>query len=130
MSEAEALEVQKELQQAIGTSLGEVVDFFQTDAVQRTMNEMWSLDVADRARFVLDVWLSPSELAARGVNTPPDLLIQRSAFRDDRPTLFCVTKYLPPGLQWQKVTVTIDNPSGPPAISYSDLGRIPDVRAP
>jgi hypothetical protein len=48
-------------------------------------------------------------LAKRGVERPPDLLIQRSAFGDRRPTLFCVKKWLPPDMFWENVNITFDN---------------------
>ncbi|GAA5024170.1 hypothetical protein GCM10025734_82300 [Kitasatospora paranensis] len=58
-----------------------------------------------------------------GVFVPAGLTIQRSTFRDDRPTLFCIVKHLPHGLLWEKVTVTFDNPSGGPALFYKDMVR-------
>ena len=34
-----------------------------------------------------------------------------------------MVKHLPPGLPWDKVTITFDNRSGPPAIRYGDMVR-------
>jgi hypothetical protein len=52
---------------------------------------------------------------------PHDIIFQRSAFSDNRPSLFCMTKYLPDGIGWKKVTITFDNPDGEPALRYSDM---------
>jgi len=37
------------------------------------------------------------------------MLIQRSEFADQRPTLFCVSKVLPLAYPWHKITVTFDS---------------------
>ena len=94
---------------------------FRARASDGLFAELWSLPEEDRAQFVLDVLLTPDGLRARDVVVPNGLVIQRSTFRDNRPTLFCVTKHLDPGLLWEKVTVTIDNPSGTPALKYDDV---------
>lgn len=109
------------LREEITKALQRVVDFAQTEPFRKILSEMMARPPQDRAQFVLDVWLSPAQLRRRGLNVPDDLTIQRSAFRDGRPTLFCVTKHLPEGLAWSKVTVTIDNSEGSPAVSYGQL---------
>jgi hypothetical protein len=112
------------LRDEITKALKRVVDFAQTEPFRQVLSEMMSIPPHDRAQFVLDVWLSPAQLRRRGLDVPDDLIIQRSAFGDDRPTLFCVTKHLPKGLGWSKVTVTIDNSEGSPAVSYSQLAGL------
>jgi len=105
----------------IETALSEVTSFVCSPAMEGVMQEFFGLPEEQRPQYVLDVLLNSGELKKRKVDVPDGIMIQRSAFRDNRPTLFCVTKYLPPGLGWRKVTVTIDNPNGKPAISYSDF---------
>jgi hypothetical protein len=85
------------------------------------LDEMWNLPKEHRAEWVRQVILSDEALAARGIVVPAGMTLQRSAFADNRPTLFCVTKHLPPGLHWHKVTITFDNPSGPPAIRFEEV---------
>jgi hypothetical protein len=89
--------------------------------MQDSLRELYGLPEEDRADYVLNVLLSPQEQERRGITIPPGMVIQRSAFRDNRPTLFCVTQHLPPDLGWQKVTVTFDNATGAPAIPYSQF---------
>ncbi|WP_142215264.1 hypothetical protein [Streptomyces sp. SLBN-118] len=105
----------------IETALSELTSFVCSPAMEGVMQEFSSLPEEHRAQYVLDVLLDTEELKKRGVNVPPGVIIQRSAFRDNRRTLFCATKYLPPGLGWKKVTVTFDNPSGKPALSFSEF---------
>jgi hypothetical protein len=108
----------------IESAFAEVASFVSTPEMQNVMREISSLPQEKRAQYVLDVLLNAEELKKRGVDVPEGLTVQRSAFRDNRPTLFCVTKYLPPGLDWKKVTVTIDNPSGEPALPYSRFDKL------
>ncbi|MGW6544107.1 hypothetical protein ACWGBH_14815 [Streptomyces massasporeus] len=107
----------------IESAFTEVASFVCTTEMQSVMREISSLPQEKRAQYVLDVLLDAGELKKRGVDVPTGMTLQRSAFRDNRPTLFCVTKYLPPGLGWKKVTVTIDNPSGEPALPYDHFAR-------
>jgi len=87
------------------------------------LQELWSLPLDQRAAFVSDVILNERELEARAIRVPADIKLLRSAFRDNRPTLFCVVRYLPEGFGWSKVTITCDNPSGPPALPYSNVAH-------
>jgi len=89
----------------------EIIDFVTSDAFKAVYNELMSLSPMQRPKFVVEVLLNDSELAKRGVERPPDLLIQRSAFGDRRPTLFCVKKWLPPECRvfWENVNITFDN---------------------
>jgi hypothetical protein len=67
--------------------------------------------VNERDDFVLAVLLDLEQQEIRGFRPPGDIVIQRSAFGDRRPTLFCLSKPLPPGMPmgWYKVTITFDN---------------------
>nr|BFD88338.1 hypothetical protein StreXyl84_77390 [Streptomyces sp. Xyl84] len=112
---------QEVIAQEIRSALSEVIAFICSPQMESVMKEFASLPQHERAKYVTDVLINPEEIRRRGVEVPPDMIIQRSAFKDERPTLFCVTKHLPPDLGWEKVTVTFDNPSGPPAVSYSQL---------
>ncbi len=62
-----------------------------------------------------NVVINKDELVARGISVPEGMTVQRSAFADGRPTLFCVTKYLPDRMR--KVTITFDNPEGSQTIT-------------
>ena len=55
--------------------------------------------------------LSDEALAARSIKRPENILIQRSAFRDRRPTIFVVKRFLPEEFSnvWQNVNITFDN---------------------
>jgi hypothetical protein len=78
-------------------------------AFRALLAEMNRLPPKDRSAFVDSVVLNHKERAKRGVMVPDDMIIQRTIFADGRPTLFCVTKHLPIGNPWKKVTVTFDN---------------------
>lgn len=58
-----------------------------------------------RHQFVRDVMIDRASLESWGVRLPSDVLVQRSAFSDERPTLFCVTRHVTTNL---KVTITFD----------------------
>ena len=92
-------------------SLLETIQFVKQPVFVALMEELYSAPPGERAEFVSAVLLRDSERRARGLTVPPGLTIQRSAFGDGRPTLFCVSKRLPDGLPhgWYKVTVTFDN---------------------
>ena len=113
------------LREEITKALQRIIEFTQTESFRKVFTEMMSQPPQERAQFVLDVWLSSAQLRSRGLDVPDDLVIQRSAFRDGRPTLFCVTKHLPEGLAWSKVTVTMDNTEGSPAVTYGQLAGLP-----
>ncbi|MFC6593431.1 hypothetical protein [Kitasatospora paranensis] len=112
-----------EVERAVRAAMQDVARFANSPEFRSVLSEMWAVAPERRAGFVVDVLLDPEELAARGVFVPAGLTIQRSTFRDDRPTLFCIVKHLPHGLLWEKVTVTFDNPSGGPALFYKDMVR-------
>jgi hypothetical protein len=102
---------QDELTQAMRAAYDDLIDFVTTPEFRAIMKEFGELQSRERPAFVLSVLLNKEELAKRGVHKPDDILIQRSAFGDRRPTLFCVKKYLPQKYAdvWQNVNLTIDN---------------------
>ena len=55
--------------------------------------------------------LSDDALAACGIKWPKNILMQRSAFGDRRPTIFVVKRFLPEEFSnvWQNVNITFDN---------------------
>lgn len=95
---------------AFQDALAAVVSFASSPEFCAVLNEMWALPAELRHEFVELVFLDPELLAQRGLLVPKDIDIQRSWFADERPTLFCITKKLPPGMGWKVATVTIDNP--------------------
>ncbi len=107
----------------ISDGLCELQNFASTTQFQALLNELYALPIDRRSQFVVDVVLDARELEKRRIVVPPNLKLQRSAFRDNRPTLFCIVLHIRDGLQWSKVTITYDNPSGPPAILYSEIAE-------
>lgn len=91
-------------------SLNEILDFVELPEFQSMLSEMWQLPTEIRHEFVELVILDTDEHKRRGLKVPIGMDMQRSWFEDERPTLFCVTKKLQPGMGWKIVTVTIDNP--------------------
>jgi hypothetical protein len=87
---------------------GEIVSFVTTREFQLVLLEMYELEAQSQPQFVINVLLNEEALRERDVFVPPNLIIQRSAFGDKRPTLFCVTRMLPPGMIWEKATITFD----------------------
>lgn len=87
-------------------SLLDITHFCRSDAFRHVLRELYDLDGPGRTAFVRDVLLDRDELASRGVILPEDMVLQRSAFADRRPTLFCVSKPLSVG--GAKVTITFD----------------------
>jgi hypothetical protein len=115
------------LDAAIRQALTEISQFTSTAKFQNLLQELYDLPINDRARFVESVIIEDSALRSRGIDTPQGMIVQRSAFGDKRPTLFCVTKYLPPGYQWKKVTLTFDSytvPQAPPQSAFTPVNRI------
>jgi len=91
-------------------ALEQIFKFVSSPEIQSLLKELEEIPAAFRHDYVSLVLLDENELAKRNVFVPSDLVIQRSAFADKRPSLFCVTKRLPQGILWDKVTVTYDNP--------------------
>jgi hypothetical protein len=94
---------------AIDGAMVDVVQFVQEAKFCQALNEMWQLPERLRHEFVSLVFLDRVELDRRGVEVPREIMIQRSEFEDKRATLFCVSRSLPPGHVWKKVTITFDN---------------------
>ena len=90
----------------ISTTLAELAEFTDTEPFSEVVNELYRLKSDDRRKFVVDVLLDQSELAKRGIFLPERVSIERSYFYDNRPTLFCVVKYLQN--KSRKVTITFD----------------------
>lgn len=89
-------------------SLNEINEVVKSPPFQRLLADMRKLPSEEqRRRFVQDVVINSQALTDRGILVPDGLIVQRSAFADGRPTLFCITKYLSDGEQ--KVTITFDD---------------------
>ncbi len=87
-------------------SLDAITAFVTSEPFLRVMREFSEVPRSQRHDFIRRVLINRDAMAQRGVPVPEDLIIQRSAFEDRRPTIFCVVKHLPePG---KKVTVTFD----------------------
>lgn len=102
---------QSDLAAAMRETYDELIDFVTRPAFLATMDEMSILPNAKRPGFVVSVLLDTDERSRRGIEPPEGVLIQRSAFGDRRPTLFCVKKFLPERFAnvWQNVNLTFDN---------------------
>ena len=82
-------------------------DFASNKGFQQLLSELYKLPADERNNFVQENIINSTKLVARGIIVPKDIIIQRSAFADNRPTLFCITKYRPDGLS--KLTITFDS---------------------
>jgi len=90
-------------------SIGAIGQFVKRREFKQLLAELRAVPPSGRAEFVEEVLLDANELARRGICVPDGMVIQRSYFADNRPTLFCVTKRLPdPNSKW-KVTITFDS---------------------
>jgi hypothetical protein len=85
----------------------EIGQFVKTPAFEALLSELRVTAAGERGNFVEKVMLNEEELVRRGVHVPAGMMIQRSYFADNRPTLFCVSKKLPD--QRFKVTITFDD---------------------
>ncbi len=73
--------------------LKDIGKFTDKSEFQKMLKELRGLPTADeRFQFVKDVIIVKEEQEKRGIFAPPEILIQRSYFTDNRPTLFCVVK--------------------------------------
>ena len=99
------------LQAAMRKAYDSLIDFVTTDAFKTLMEDLGALHPIHRPKFVFDVLLSDEALAARSIKRPENILIQRSAFGDRRPTIFVVKRFLPEEFSnvWQNVNITFDN---------------------
>lgn len=88
--------------------LEEIGDFTETKEFKDLVNELKTLpDRNAKYDFVRNVVINKNEQEKRGILLPEGMFIQRSYFSDDRPTLFCVVKYLKDGKR--KMTITYDD---------------------
>ena len=112
------------LQAAMRKAYDSLIDFVTTDAFKTLMEDLGALHPIHRPKFVFDVLLSDKALAARGIKRPENILIQRSAFGDRRPTIFVVKRFLPEEFSnvWQNVNITFDN-----QFIDSTVKRDPDI---
>ena len=88
-------------------SLRAIASYTSDPAFRSVLAELYDLPPEKRAEFVKDVVLDPAELAGRGACPPDGIVVQRSSFEDQRPTLFCVSRKLSRG--GAKVTITFDS---------------------
>ena len=93
-------------QQEIRAALEEVASFVETPSFRVLLHDLGKIEPSQRPDYVRNVILDPAELSKRSIYVPSSLKIQRSAFGDNRPTLFCVAKDLN---QNEKVTITFNN---------------------
>jgi hypothetical protein len=94
----------------IRESVHKIGQFVCRPEFQALVDELFSLDEKARPNFVLNVILNEEERRSRGIVVPDGMIIQRSTFADNRPTLFCITQRVPLARPWDKVTITFDNP--------------------
>ena len=101
-----------------------LIDFVTADAFKSLMEDLGALHPIHRPKFVFDLLPSDKDLAARGIKRPENILIQRSAFGDPRPTIFVVKRFLPDEFSnvWQNVNITFDN-----QFIDSTVKRDPDI---
>ena len=107
----------------------EIINFISSPPFRAVYDELMALPEAERPTFVAQVLLNDEELLRRGVTRPANLLIQRSAFGDRRPTLFCVKKWLPSDLRmyWENVNITFDNEYNDNAIARDETAWRPPL---
>lgn len=86
--------------------LRDLKKFSEQENFQTLLNELYSKPVEKMHDFVYENIINKKAIEKRDIDVPSDILIQRSAFSDNRPTLFCVTKYAKNGTT--KFTITYD----------------------
>jgi len=91
----------------------EIIQFVKSPEFNSIYKELMGLSSHDQPEFVVNVLLNDMELQNRGVNRPNNLFIMRTAFGDERPTLFCVKKWLSRDLNifWENVNINFVNKS-------------------
>lgn len=94
LTEKEIAELRKDMLAA----WWEIYDFCSTQQFRELLAEMRSKPPQAQRYFVRRVILDRNELAKRSIRVPKGLLIQRSKFGDRRRNLFCVKKYVRPGI--------------------------------
>jgi hypothetical protein len=99
----------QEIATTIRLAVADIAQFVRTESFMDLLDELYACANEAQPRFVHDVLLDSDQLLSRGISVPEGLMIQRSAFADGRPTLFCVTKIVPLAYPWHKVTITFDS---------------------
>ena len=100
----------------------QLIEYVMTPQFQAALADMIALPEEERPAFVLDTFLDSGERARRGIEPPPSMRIQRSTFRDGRPTLFCICILMPLAYPWRKLTVTFDNDILEAARKHPEMG--------
>ncbi|MGW8500234.1 hypothetical protein [Streptomyces sp. CLCI03] len=120
---------QAELASVMRKNYDDLIEFVTSPAFKKVHAELMDLPEPQRPAFIMEVLLRPDEMRKRGVEIPPGILIQMSAFGDRRPTLFAVKKFLPKKYHgaWENVNITFSN-----SYDEEDVSREGDVawRAP
>lgn len=100
-----------ELAAAMRKNYDDLIAVVAQPAFQEFYFEMMALPQTDRPSFVASNLFDVSVRERRGINVPPGVLVQASAFGDRRPTLFVLKKLLPEkfGASWRNVNLTFDN---------------------
>lgn len=88
--------------------LKEIDEFAESPKFKALIKELRDLpSFKEKQKFVRDVIINPEEHKKRGIVVPEGMKVQRSYFWDNRPTLFCIVKYLKDGKR--KMTWTFDD---------------------
>jgi hypothetical protein len=101
----------EEFVRRLGEGLAALKAYVSSAPFRGLLDEARPLDRTGRDLFVRTVLLNDDELARRGARPPDGITIQRSEFGDSRPTWFCLSKFLPEGTLWKRVTLTFDHGS-------------------
>jgi hypothetical protein len=111
-----------ELKQAMRAAYDDIIAFVTAAPFATFYAELMSLDKTQRPKFIASVLFRPEVLRARGLEPPPGILIQNSAFGDRRPTLFAVKKMMPERFQsvWENMNLTFNNEYVDDDVSRSD----------
>jgi len=116
---------QNELQSAMRSTYDELIDFFTSSEFQMAWERLRAMPKLKRYMYIRDTILNREMLEAEiGCKIPDDILIQRSAFGDGRPTLFCLKKFLPEKFHsvWENVNLTFDE-----SYEDDDVSRAPEA---
>jgi len=87
--------------------LKDLRNFASNSNFQKLLKELYTLPASKQSQFVKEQILNKTSLTKRGIVLPKDILIMRSAFADNRPTLICLVKYKADGIS--NLTITFDS---------------------
>jgi hypothetical protein len=107
--QAPAADASAAFERALKDSFVGLTEFVGRPEFVGLMEDLYELPIEQRQRFVDEVVMESEERRRRGIVEPDGIIVQRSTFADGRPTLFCVSKTLPPGHGFHRITVTFDN---------------------